>query len=66
MDSLNVTTGAMPVVTDVAPLAGLNELTVGGVVSMGAAVVNEEVTSAAKAFPAESFTPAPPPFTTIV
>ena len=64
MASLKVTVTAVLIATFVVPLAGLNELTVGGVVS--ATVVNDELASAANALPAASLTPLAPLLTTIV
>jgi hypothetical protein len=64
MASLNVTTGAMVVATE-APLGGLNDVTVGAVVSAGAAVVNGDVAVLTIALPAASRTPLAPPCTTI-
>src|SRR5262249_39698751 len=64
--SLNVIVIAAFVATFVAPLAGLKPVTVGGVVSAGATVVNVEVALAASGVPATSVTPPVPPLTVIV
>jgi hypothetical protein len=63
--SLNVTLMELVIATFVLPRVGANAVTVGAVVSAGAAVVNGDVAVLASAFPATSFTPLPPPWTTI-
>ena len=59
--SLNVAVGATFSGWPVAPLAGVVLATVGGVVSAAAAVVNVQVTSAARTLPATSLIPPVPP-----
>jgi hypothetical protein len=61
--SLNLAVTLVVVVTPVAPLAGVAAVTVGGVVSAGAAVLNVQVTSDARALPALSLAPDEPPLT---
>ena len=61
--SENVAVGAIAVDCPVAPFAGVNAVTVGGVVSGAAAVVNVQVTSAARRIPAMSAMPVAPPRT---
>ncbi len=55
--SLNVAVTGEVTAIPVAPLARLVPVTVGGVVSVGAQVVNDHTLSATIAFPAMSFTP---------
>jgi hypothetical protein len=54
---LNVAAGEAFTATPVAPSRGDTELTAGGVVSAAAAVVKDQVWSAARALPAASWTP---------
>ena len=61
--SENVAVGAVPVGWPVAPLAGVNAVTVGGVVSGAVAVVKVQVTLATRRMPARSATPVAPPRT---
>ena len=56
MASLNVAVIEVVTATPVAPLVGVVLTTVGGVVSVAAAVVNDHVLSAVIALPAKSFT----------
>src|SRR5947199_157468 len=57
--SLKVAVGWMVETIPVAPSAGVTAVTVGGVTSAAAAVVNDQTRSADRAFPARSLT-APP------
>jgi hypothetical protein len=61
---LNVAVTGVAVATPVAPLAGVTELTVGGVAV--AAVVKDQEKAAAIGVPDVSFTPAVPPPTVAV
>ena len=61
--SEKVAVGAVAAGWPVAPFAGVKPVTVGGVVSTAAAVVNVQVTSAARRLPARSATPVAPPRT---
>jgi hypothetical protein len=54
--SLKVTVTTLLAATPPAPLAGVNAVTAGGVVSGAAAVVNDTVLFAARALPAKSLT----------
>ena len=64
--SENVAVGRTETGTPVAPPAGLDPVTVGGVVSGAAAVVNVQVASAASRLPAVSAMPVGPPRTRAV
>src|SRR2546425_4838220 len=61
--SLNVAVTFVPTATPVAPLAGAVPVTVGGVVSAGAAGGEVQGLSRASALPAKSFTPEAPALT---
>jgi hypothetical protein len=64
--SLKVTATVVLLLTPAAPFGGVNAVTVGGVVSpppLAPAVVNDQETLPASAFPARSLTPSGPPTT---
>jgi hypothetical protein len=61
---LKVAVTVVVVATPVAPLVGVDEVTVGG--GAAVAVVNDQVKSLARAVPLVSFTPVAPPFTVAV
>jgi len=66
MGSLKVAVTTLFVATPVAPAAGVVAVTVGGVVSTGAPVVNDHVLLEASTLPALSATPPAPPRTVAV